>query len=80
MIFGSVDYLASCMALIKWKPNFKPSAIVSKKFEMFKSVIDRDVWDKLYAIEDTNVLTCLVNSSLLKSHEFSTIEQLHALR
>lgn len=79
MVLGSVDYLPSCMSLMKWKPKFEPSAILSKKIDMFKSIIGHNLWNKLCLMDDTDSIKCLVNSCLLKKDVYTTIARLHAL-
>lgn len=80
MLLGSVDYLNSCMPLLKWKPTFELSTILSKKMYLFKSVLGNLVWDKLSTIEDTTTIKCIVNSCLVKKDIYNTILRLHALR
>jgi len=81
LVLGSVDYLTSCIRLMQWKPKFELSEILSKKIDMFKSIMgDNIVWDKLCAIDDINTLKCLVNSRLLNKDVYDTIIQLHNLR
>lgn len=79
MVLGSVDYLNSCMTLLKWKPTFELSSMLSKKLYIFKSVLGQSLWDKLSAIEDTNTIKCIVNSYLIKKDIYNTIMRLYAL-
>lgn len=79
MILGSVDYLTSCMTLLKWKPKFQLSTILTKKLNIFKSVLGHNIWDKLCNIDDINTTKCLVNSYLLKKDVYNTIIKLHAI-
>uniref|UniRef100_A0A2S2NDR8 Uncharacterized protein n=1 Tax=Schizaphis graminum TaxID=13262 RepID=A0A2S2NDR8_SCHGA len=79
LMFGSVDYLTSCLSLMQWKPKFELSAILSEKIVIFKSILGH-VWDNLCAIDDINLLKCMVNSCLLNKDVYHTIVQLHNLR
>lgn len=79
MVLGSADYITSCVALIKWKPSFQPSIILSKKFNMFKSILGNSTWEKLCTLDDIHTIKCMINSSLLKKNEYKTFEQLYAL-
>lgn len=79
MILGSIDYLISCMTLLKWKPKFQLSTILSKKLNIFKSVLGHIIWDKLSNIDDMNTIKCLVNSYLLKRDVYNTIMKLQAI-
>lgn len=78
MVLGSVDYATSCVPLMKWNPKFPLSTILSKKFNMFKSIIGHPLWDKLCVMNDTNVIKCLVNSCVLKKDVYNTILQIHS--
>jgi len=79
MILGSVDYLTSCVTLLKWRPKFQLSTILSKKLNIFKSVFGNILWDKLCDIDDINTVKCLVNSNLLKKDVYNKIIKLHAI-
>lgn len=79
MVLGSVDYLSSCLCLMKWKPKFEPSAGLLKKIDMFKSIIGHNLWNKLSLMDDTDTIKCSVNSCLLKKDVYTTIVRLHAL-
>lgn len=79
MVLGSVDYLSSCLFLMKWKPKFEPSASLFKKIDLFKSIIGHNLWNKLCLMDDINTIKCLVNSYLLKKDVYTTIVRLHAL-
>ncbi|XP_060848746.1 MATH and LRR domain-containing protein PFE0570w-like [Rhopalosiphum padi] len=79
LMFGSVDYLTSCLSLMQWKPKFELSAILSEKIVIFKSILGH-VWDNLCAIDDIKTLKCMINSCLLNKDVYHTIVQLHNLR
>lgn len=79
MVLGSADYVTSCVSLMKWKPTFQLSTILSKKINMFKSIIGHPLWDKLCVIDDTDLIKCLVNSCILKKDVYNTIIRLHSL-
>lgn len=79
MVLGSVDYLSSCLSLMKWKPTFEPSENLLKKIDIFKSILGHNLWNKLCLMDDINTIKCLVNSCLLKKDVHTTIVRLHAL-
>lgn len=77
MVLGSVDYVTSCVSLMKWNPKFEPSTILCKKINMFKSIIGHHLWNKLCVIDNTDIIKCLVNSCLLKKDVYNTILQMY---
>lgn len=79
MLLGSVDYLASCMTLLKWKPTFKPSNILIKKFSIFKSVLGHNLWNRLSLENDMDTIKNLVNSCLLKKDPYNTLIKLQTI-
>jgi len=80
MVLGSVEYISSCVTLMKWKPKFKPSTILSQKLYMFKSILGHVVWDKLSVMDDPTIVRNLINSYMFGKNEFNTIERIHALQ
>ncbi|XP_050438064.1 putative uncharacterized protein DDB_G0282133 isoform X3 [Adelges cooleyi] len=81
MVLGSVDYATSTVALMKWKPKYKLSALLLKKITIFKSVLGSELWDKLCDMDDYNMVNCIINSSLLKSKNvYRVITQVHAIQ
>lgn len=79
MLLGSVDYLASCMILLKWKPKFGLSNILIKKLNIFKSVLDHNLWNKLCLEDNIDTIKNLVNSCLLKKDPYNTLVRLQAV-
>lgn len=80
MLLGSVDFATSCATIIKWKPIFKQSTISLQKLNLFKSIMDCALWDKLCLLEDTTTIKCLINSCLLKKNVYNTILRIQAIR
>lgn len=79
MVLGSVDYITSSVALMKWKPIYELSAISTKKFNAYKSIVGLDFWNKVSAVDDENSMKCLLNSCLIKKDIFDTLKQLNAI-
>lgn len=76
MLLGSVDYCTSCVVLMKWKPKFEPSTILTKKCDIFKSILGHTLWNRLCVIDDINTIKCLISMSTLKEDLYNTIELL----
>lgn len=80
MVLGSVEYLTSCVALLKWKPKFEQSTTLSQKFSMFKSILGHAVWDKLSVMDDSTKVESFINIHILGKNEFNTLERIYALQ
>lgn len=39
MLLGCVDYCTCCAVLMKWEPKFEPSSILTRKYDIFKSIL-----------------------------------------
>lgn len=76
MLLGCVDYCTSCVVLMKWKPKFKPSTILTRKCEIFKSILGHTLWNRLCVIDDINTIKCLINMCTLKDELYNTLEKL----
>ncbi|XP_025412008.1 uncharacterized protein LOC112684613 [Sipha flava] len=79
IVLGSVDYVTSCVSLMKWNPKFPLSTILCKKMNMFKSIIGHNLWDKLCIIDNTDIIKCLVNSCILKKDVYNTILRIYSI-
>lgn len=79
MLLGSVDFATSCTTIIKWKPKFELSPLLSKKFKLFKSIVDCKLWNKLCLLEDNTTIKSMINNCLLKKNVYHTILQLQAI-
>ncbi|VVC30235.1 Hypothetical protein CINCED_3A011875 [Cinara cedri] len=76
MLLGCVDYCTCCAILMKWEPKFEPSPILTRKYDIFKSILGHTLWNRLCVIDDINTIMCLINVCTLGDEFYHTLEKL----